>query len=207
MCKRRLPSTHQLDSCQVVLSSDPLWCWQLGWRFLRVGMCWSSSYNNEKESGYNVLIKDAFYPAISCGPWSTWKITWLHVKDLRERQELWCPIAKWGEVILRQEVVSQWHDLKRMPLFLSKEWQRDQSAAEHTLRKIRQHKETMPAEPQQPIKVTSEKIGTAVHYWQVRVCSTAYPTFLRLSSSSNTPGRHEKTKWISSRPQILKVII
>lgn len=120
MCKRRLPSTHQLDSCQVMLSSDPLWCWQLGWRFLRVGTCWSSSYNSEKESGYNVLIKDAFYPAISCGPWSTWKITWLHVKELRQRQELWCPIAKWGEAILRQEVVSQWYDLKRMPLFLSK---------------------------------------------------------------------------------------
>ena len=62
------------------------------------------------------------YPTVSCGPWRVWKRKWLHVKELRgrERQELWCPVAKWGDALLRQEVVSQRRGLKGMPLFLSK---------------------------------------------------------------------------------------
>lgn len=133
------------------------------------------------------------YPTVSCGPCRVWKRKWLHVKELRdrERQELWCPVAKWGDALLRQEVVSQWHGLKGMPLFLSKrvtegpEW-RTYTQKNHVTH--RNHVSRAPAANQ------------STQYKDQGCCpspagqSTTYSLFPRPSSSPNTPGRKEGVK-------------
>lgn len=121
-----------------------------------VGIWCSSSYSSKKASGCNML-KSTFHPTISYGLGGyrrengpIWR-SWGRGRDYD---------AQWPNEEMIQGVVSQWHGLKGMLLFLSNRETKDLSVKPNILRKITWHKESMSAEPQNPTKVTWIRSGS-----------------------------------------------